>query len=380
VTFFRSNRVMQRLATFAIGWAILAGSVALACTIPVFRFALERWAADSFLVVVYSQGDLTSEQQHALAELAERSTDVGGTLNIEIFRYNLAAPPEKRYDLQPPPADQSLPCVEIRSRLDFAHTALRWRGSFAEAIDQPGLFDSPARQEIVRRILGGHSVVWLLIAPADQTADLNAQLQDKLDTVAKTLTLPQGIGLPGSELYSEIPLEVRHSSLAIAHNDSQEQHFLKLLASSAKHFRAGEAYVVPIFGRCRALEVIPHAEIDQIAIEDIANFLGNACSCQVKQANPGFDLLASVNWEDRLFNGVVPQPLAAHILPNSRENLSTPPSQPEYVSIPSGTIASAAAPQSTPDHSANDFHKLLLIAAACLLSGGILRCVLPRRY
>ncbi len=379
MTVVRSSRVLQRLAAFAIGWAMLAGSVALACTIPVFRFALERWAADKFLVVVYSQGDLMPEQQHALTELAERSTDVGGPLSIEIFRYNLAAPPEKRFDLQPPPADQPLPCVEIRSRLDFAHTVLRWRGSFAEAIDQPGLFGSPAREEIVRRILDGHSVVWLLIAPEDQKTELNAQLQSKLDSVSKTLSLPQGIGLPGSELYSSIPLQVRHSSLAIAHNDPQERHFLKTLAASAKQFRPDEIYVIPIFGRCRALEVIPHAEIDDVAIEDIANFLGNACSCQVKQANPGFDLLASVNWEERLFNGVIPQPLASNTLPGRSSNTADPSAPLQYVAIPTGTTASATPAESPPAQSSNDFTNLLLVAAACLLSGGILRCILPRR-
>ena len=298
VPHIRSRRILPGIASIVVAWALVGGSVVLACTVPVFRFALERWAADQFLVVVYYSGQLSAEQDSALTELAERSSGVGGPLNIEVIRYDVASPPARKlFDLGPPPADQPLPCVEVRRRLDWAHTALRWRGSFSEAIEQKGLFESPARSEIVRRILEGHSAVWLLIAPEGQTQELSEQLQAKLDGVTKNIALPKGIGLPGSELYTSIPLEIRCSVLAISHTDPQEQQFLKLLAASAPQWKADAAYVVPIFGRCRALEVIPHWEIDQLAIEDLANFLCNACSCQVKQANPGFDLLVSVNWE-----------------------------------------------------------------------------------
>ena len=166
----RSRCRLPGIAASVIAWALVGGSVALACTIPVFRFALERWAADQFLVIVYYSGQLSAEQDLALTELAERSSGVGGPLNIEIIRYDVASPPTRKlFDLGSPPADQPLPCVEVRKRLDWAHTALRWRGSLSEAIEQKGLFESPARSEIVKRILEGHSAVWLLIAPEGQT-------------------------------------------------------------------------------------------------------------------------------------------------------------------------------------------------------------------
>lgn len=362
-------------------WAFIGGSVVLACTIPVFRFALERWAADQFLVIVYYSGQLSAEQDSALTELAERSTGVGGPLNIEVIRYDVASPPaRKMFDLGPPPADQSLPCVEVRKRLDRAHTALRWRGSFSEAIEQPGLFDSPARSEIVRRILEGHSSVWLLIAPEGQAQELTEQLQAKLDGVTKNVALPKGIGLPGSELYSPIPLEIRCSVLAISHTDPQERKFLKLLAASAPQWQADAAYVVPIFGRCRALEVIPYWEVDEVAIEDLANFLCNACSCQVKQANPGFDLLVSVNWEERLFSGSVPPAIRPELQPNGAEDSSGQPYSPEYVAIPVGIAKKESAASggeiSATKSDQSSSAKMLLVAVVALISGGILRCAL----
>jgi hypothetical protein len=377
----RFPRLLPVVSAFVVlGMSFNGGSIASACTVPVFRFALERWAADRYLVIVYYNGHLTAEQNSAFGQLVEQSSVAGGPLNIETIRYDVASPPPgKLFDIEPPSADQSLPCVEVRKRLDWAHTALRWRGSLTDAIERPGLFDSPARSEIVRRILEGHSSVWLLIAPEEQAKELSEQLQGKLDGVTKNLTLPKGIGLPGSELYTSIPLEIRCSVLGISHADPKEQQFLKLLAASAPEWKPDAAYVVPIFGRCRAMEVIPHWEIDEVAIEDIANFFCNACSCQVKQANPGFDLLASVNWEDRLFGGSIPEAIRPQAQPLAANDSVGAPVSPEYVAIPVGEATNASAASdgeislTKPDQSSSAMTKMLLVAVVALISGGILR-------
>jgi hypothetical protein len=318
------------------GWVVFSVSLVSACTIPVFRFALERWESDRFLVIVYHDGRLTAEQNSAIEELSQRSSLAGGPLNIAVIRYDLTSPsPPKGLDVQPPSADGPLPWVEVRSRLDRTRSALRWQGSLADAIDQPGVFDSPARSEIVRRILTGHSSVWLLIAPEEQSRQLSEQLQVTLDEVTHDLALPQGIGLPDSELYASIPLEIRYSVLPISHTDPKEQQFLKWLAAFTSGWRTDTAYVIPVFGRCRALDVIPYGEADVPLIEEVANFLCGACSCRVKQANPGFDLLASVNWDQRLFGEAIPQRISAEA--QLRGAL------PDYLAIPAGNHAALAA-------------------------------------
>lgn len=71
-----------------------------------------------------------------------------------------------------------------------------------------------------------------------------------------------------------------------------------------------EPLVVPVFGRGRALEVIPASSVNDALIEDLTLFLCGACSCQVKDMNPGFDLLLDAQWETDLFgeDGLVPSP------------------------------------------------------------------------
>jgi hypothetical protein len=334
----RSRRFRLQFASAALaGCVALSVSLASACTIPVFRYALERWESDRFLVIVYYDARLTTEQNSTIAELAKRSSSAGGPLNIEVIRYDLTSPPPlKLPDIVPPGAKRPLPWVEVRARVAGTRTVVRWEGSLAEAIDLPGLFDSPARREIVRRILDGHSSVWLLIAPEEQAQPLSVRLQATLDVVTRDMELSKGIGLPGSELYASIPLEIRYSVLPLSHTDQNEQQFLKWLAASTSGWHTDAAYIIPVFGRCRALDVIPHAEADELLIEDVANFLCGACSCQVKQANPGFDLLASVNWNQRLFGSTISQPPSADSEPRAFGASGLPPS-PEYLAIPSGS-------------------------------------------
>jgi hypothetical protein len=344
----RSCRSLSNLAPMTVvGWAILGGSLASACTVPVFRYALERWESDRLLVVVFHAGALTPAQDLAVAELAQRSSLVGGPLNIDVLRYDVAAPPDaKLSDVHAPADNQPLPWIRIHGASKGRQTAIRWQGPLAEAIEQPGLFDSPARGEIVRRMLKGDSAVWLLVAPEKELKGLSEQLQAKLDVATSTLTLPQGIGLPGSELYSQIPLEIRFSVLPVSHSDAKEQTFLKMVGSAAEEWRTDTAYVIPVFGRCRALEVFPYADATEALLEDVGNFLCAACSCRVKQANPGFDLLATVNWNQRLFGESIPEELREAAETNYANGSSgLPNSTPEYLTIPSGDEPAQAGEQ-----------------------------------
>ncbi len=337
-----------------LGWLTIGASLACACTIPVFRYALERWESDRFLVIVYCDSQLTEEQNSAITELAQRSSVLGGPLNIEVIRYDLASPaPLKLLDVQRPPVNQPLPWVEVRARTAETRTVVRWQGPLPEAIVQPGLFDSPARSEIVRRLLDGDSCVFLLVAPEDQVQRRSQELQTMLDSAPDGLALPQGIGLPGSELYAPIPLVIRFSVVPISHANPEEQPFLKLLAASAAEWRADTAYVIPVFGRGRALGVFPYAEADEPLIEDVGSFLCAACSCRVKQANPGFDLLVAVNWNQRLFDESVPPSRSAETQLNSAIGSSGQsgiaassgqPSRAEYLMIPMGNRPAAATP------------------------------------
>jgi hypothetical protein len=326
------------LTAAALLCAAIAAPLAVACTIPVFRYALERWESDRLVLVVYFDGSLSAEDDAALKHAAEQSSLVGGPLNIEVLRYNVAEPLTGAWAELKPPADRPLPWAELRARVRSG-TAVCWQGPLSQVTTAENFFDSPARRELVERTLKGDSCVWLLVAPADQLAQQADKLQHMLDSSTKELSIPAGVGQPGSELYAPVPLQVRFSVLPIAHDNPAEEVLLTMVSAAAPKWNKDAAYVVPVFGRCRALEVIPLAEVDDFVAQDVGGFLCAACSCRVKQANPGFDLLVSAPWNDRLFGQSLPPHDALDPPPVPPVVPTESATEPVYLTIPAGTNA-----------------------------------------
>src|SRR5215211_5227475 len=64
-----------------VGLTILVVCVSLAgearaCSVPVFRYALERWKPSDYPVTVYRRGPLTEAQKALIARLEEPATPV----------------------------------------------------------------------------------------------------------------------------------------------------------------------------------------------------------------------------------------------------------------------------------------------------------------
>lgn len=63
----------QRIPVFRFGLFVLLlaiSALAVACQVPVFRFALERWSADQYRYVVLCESELTESQQKLADSLA----------------------------------------------------------------------------------------------------------------------------------------------------------------------------------------------------------------------------------------------------------------------------------------------------------------------
>ncbi|MEM8734180.1 MAG: hypothetical protein AAGG44_08155, partial [Planctomycetota bacterium] len=124
------------------------------------------------------------------------------------------------------------------------------------------------------------------------------------------------------------PLLVQFSSVEVQ-NDEQEEFLRSLCAQLHPESDAkSEAFVIPVFGRGRALEIIPSSQLNATTIEDLTLFLSGPGSCQVKDQNPGFDLLFSVDWDHELFGEDSQRPPARAV--------SDPKSSPRMLTLPPG--------------------------------------------
>ena len=73
--------------------------------------------------------------------------------------------------------------------------------------------------------------------------------------------------------------------------------------------------VFAFFGRGRVLTALHGKDLKAKELEEVAKFLCGACSCQVKELNPGIDLLFAVKWEAFLDIEITPQPREARTIP-----------------------------------------------------------------
>lgn len=295
------KRVLQTVIV-----VLVCTAVAAACNIPVFRFALERWKPDACEVIVFHEDRLTEADESVVSSMEKTSLSNGGVANVNVIRCDVrSSSDEELKNLWLATKERTkavLPFVVARS-LKGPKTVNHWHGS-VDQVRSSGLLDSPVRRELTQRLQNSDAIVWLVLKSADSSK--NKVVVDLLTQQCKELPglieLPEGIGLPGSELYSEMPLLLQFSVLEIDRGDASEQSLIRQFAGiQPDAFAADEPLVIPVFGRGRALEVMPASQLTAGLISELTEFLCGACSCQVKEQNPGFDLLLSTDWDQALF-------------------------------------------------------------------------------
>ena len=293
---------------------ILTAASAYACNIPVFRYALERWRADTCELVVFHEGALDEATKTQVEKLRQQTAANGGRANVDLQLIDVRAAADSNKlaqwrDLQ---KTTKLPLPYALVRTPHSRGPMNaWHGPVDQIAEQ--VFQSPLRTRLKERLLNGDSIVWLLLKSPDEGRNeaVRKLIREQSETLAQKMALPEGIGLPGSELHSEVPLFLKFTSLEIDRRDTREQFLVRVFSGiQPKAFEEGQPLVVPVFGRGRALEVIPAEQLDAKLFEELTMFLCGACSCQVKESNPGFDLLISADWNRELFgeNGALPPP------------------------------------------------------------------------
>lgn len=330
------SSVMKRGLQFAVALFVCT-AVAVACNIPVFRFALERWKPDSCEVIVFHDQPLTTDDEAVIAELETASLAKGGVSNLNIIRCDLRTSEDQELDslwlTTKEKASAQLPFVVARSLKGQNKTINHWHGTLPQ-VKSSGMLASPARMELTKRLQNSDAIVWLVLKSSSDDAQ-NKTVVELLRKQCKELPnrveLPEGIGLPGSELFSEMPLLIQFSVLEIDRSDPKEQYLVQQLSGfQSQAVAADEPLVVPIFGRGRALEVIPASQLNEDLVFELTEFLCGACSCQVKEQNPGFDLLLSTNWNVALFGEDAEGPPPGAAAGNGQKKTA------ELVPIPSG--------------------------------------------
>ncbi len=297
-TFWRSNAPVGWMA-LVVAACLGYGGMVCACNVPVFRYALERWQPDAYRVTLFHRGALT-EAQHALVCPLEEPSSGKRSANVvlrvvdvdeiqdDALRALLAA--------QSPAA---LPWLTVQYPEGLRIEKPVRSGPLADdAVAR--LVESPLRSELIRRLADGQTAVWLMLecGRSDQDDAVAAMLADELKRLSNRLQLPELTSAPEDALLSSAPLQVTFSLLRVPRGVAAEQPLVEmLLGSEPDLIELDEPMAFPVFGRGRALLPLIGAGITADNIHESAAFLVGACSCEVKELNPGFDLLLAADWE-----------------------------------------------------------------------------------
>ncbi|MCF6311069.1 MAG: hypothetical protein L3J39_01330 [Verrucomicrobiales bacterium] len=284
---------------------LFAGGILWACQVPVFRYALERWPADAYeLVCVPAQGGLNAKEEAALKFLREaaRDEDFPANITVRVDAEGENNSSAARMDLFYP--------IKMRGILDEPI----WSGD-ATLGNAQKVVQSPLRKELTKRILTGESAIWLLVESGDPKKDDAAEkaLIEHAEKTVENLKLPDGVVgkndtekikqvRPGDEanvLQSDVPLKIEFSVLRISRLDLKEQVFLEMLLNLESDLGeySKEPMAFPVFGRGRIIEPLIGLGLNYNNVIEHSAYLTGACSCEVKDENPGIDLLIAMNWD-----------------------------------------------------------------------------------
>jgi hypothetical protein len=245
---------------------------AFACSVPVFRYALEHWAADAYRVTLPHGAQLGGNFKTTTADTAK---------------------------------------IELRQPASMRNEAIIWSADYSED-NMKRLVDSPARKEIAERLGSGESAVWVLLESGDATKDAAAEkfLDERLDYLSSVMELPKLdqqdvknglVSVPGDGL------RLAFSTLKVKRDDPAESAFVAmLLASEPDLHDIHEPIAFPIFGQGRVLYALVGRGIRVETVDRAAQFLIGSCSCQVKEQNPGVDLVMAVDWKQMVKDQAMP--------------------------------------------------------------------------
>jgi len=303
-----------------------------ACSVPVFRYALERWEQDDFVAYVFYRDTIGTAAKASVEELAghsRRVIDSSGQImthsgtsavasNLLLVTLNLndtLSPFEqtlwKKY------GGKELPWVLVRFPLAARISENLWAGPVS-TLPVEKLTASPGRTEMSRRLLAGESVVWIAVKGGNKSTDkkMLTILKRGIDSCNSVLSLPVLDTSDISEYLNPDRPTVRKefSTIEIDASDPAEELFITMLQMCEPMLTKNrhQPALFPIFGRGRCLFALAGSGMSVEHILEANAFLIGACACTVKEQNPGRDLLLSGDWDSGvrpLIRDAAPPPL-----------------------------------------------------------------------
>ncbi len=278
---------------------VLVPSSAFACSTPVFRYALERWAADYYEALLIHRGPLNQDEKQLLDKLRQEGSEAEAFLNLRVLEMDIASSTEDEVKalLMSEKLPETLPVLALWYPWQKGRTPPVWQGRLTPST-VTAFLQSPMRQKMVERLVEGQIAVWIFLESGNTAKDKAALqlLEKELETATRELK-EEAESIPEEMAGPELTYEF--SILPVSRSDPNELMLLSLLQSSESDLNeySDEPVIFPVFGRGRALYALIGEGITTDNIRETIAFLVGPCGCEIKMMNPGVDLLLAANWD-----------------------------------------------------------------------------------
>lgn len=293
--------MMRGFASIACAWCVILAQPVLACDVPVFRYALERWQPDAYEVVVLHGAPLSADEAKHWQTITDTASNPE-SLNLRIRGQDSGRIPDPGLETRwRSETNAATPWLALYYPASASRQSYLWAGPITES-NCEAMLDSPARRAIAQALLDGESAVFVLVESGDETADRGAAetLERELAVAASTMELPARVEDEVPDI-DEQKVRIAFSMVRVSRQDPGEQVFVEMLLGSEPGLRAIDAPMVfPIYGRGRSLYALAGKGINPKTIQQACALVAGPCSCDIKDENPGVDLLFAVDWDARI--------------------------------------------------------------------------------
>lgn len=332
---------MRRFSAALVAWLVVQPAALLACNVPVFRYALERWRPEPYEITIFHDGSLSAAQQKIVQSLEAyvQGPDACPT-NVALEVVDVEKQPKvHQQNLLKKQKNARLPWLVVRypevAGLEYALYEGPLEGAPIEK-----LFDSPLRRDVAKRLLGGATGVWILLESGNKHADdeKHAWLKKYLTQLEKELKLPELTGAPDDKLLADVKLKIEFSLIRLGKDNTEEAALINMLMHLEEDLdKVAGPWVFPVIGRGLVLPPLAGLGIRDENVLAWARFMVGPCSCEVKRQNPGVDLLMTAAWDDLLQGRLTKAP---EVPPLTSLVTQTPPeASPEPTPVPVGLTA-----------------------------------------
>lgn len=277
-------------------WSIPAWS----CDAPVFRYALERWFPDLYRVYVFHDGNLTEGERAIIDDLHDRSNVVDRDANLRLevvdVTMRMDAAQSGPWDLL---EGSELPRIALLQPDGAGYGGIVWEAPLTSD-SVAALVSSPAREQIADSIItDGHGAVWVLIESGNNETDSSAAalLTDTLAMMAEEVNAK--LKTEFTQITNPETRSTDFSLVRVSRDDPAEELLVAMLMRCEPGLDrlADQPMAFPIYGRGRALYALVGSGINEGTIQTATAFVSGVCACEIKDENPGVDMLIVADWD-----------------------------------------------------------------------------------